>query len=178
LRAIRGSATPCARRLKTDNAIGYLYQLGHRPERQAPAVEVQAGDNDPSSAGNQSSADFGQIAREELPLIDGDHLGRSRQIRNPRSICDSHRRETMPIMRCDVTMPETVIGAVFESRDRPAVLAGVLKLCDQEIALAAEHAAGDNGEAATLTLFFFVGHPCHPREMWVCATATPAARHT
>ena len=74
LRAARGRAAEDADRARLDDLLGESHEGGHRLERPAEVVLVEAGDDDALAEVGQACRDLDDSGVEELGLVDPDDL--------------------------------------------------------------------------------------------------------
>src|SRR5438094_323020 len=131
------------------DVFGNREQLRHRLEGTPEIILIEAGDDDPLAAIRERIARPRETRVEELPLVDSDDVGvvvdAAQQLVG---VADVLRRDSHVAVRDDLIFAEAVVDERLEDLN---LLAGDLRAtqpADQLLALAAEHAAGDDFDPA------------------------------
>src|SRR5439155_14661973 len=154
LGVIRGVAAHDADRQRFRDVFRDCEELRHRLERTAEVILVEPGHDDPLTAVRQCVAHRRQVQIEELPFVDPHHFGvivdeLQQLLRTP----DVARRDAHVAVRDDVGVAVAVVDERLEDLD---LLPGDLRApqpSNQLLALAAEHAAGDDFDPPMLRFF-------------------------
>src|SRR5437763_6960549 len=149
LRVVRRIAADDADGERLGDVFGNREQLRHRLEGTPEIILIEAGDDDPLAAIRERIARPRQTRVEELPLVDSDDVGvvvdAAQQLVG---VADVLRRDSHVAVRDDLIFAEAVVDERLEDLN---LLAGDLRAtqpADQLLALAAEHAAGDDFDPA------------------------------
>ena len=133
------------------DVLGDGQQLRHRLERPSEVVLIEPGDDHPLAAVRKGVARCRQVRIEELPFVDADDLGVRRDggddvVRGP----DVGRGNPHVAVRHDVVVAEPIVDERLEDLHLLAGDLGAADATDQFLALAAEHAAGNDLDPAML----------------------------
>ena len=134
------------------DVLGDRQQLRHRLERASKEILIQPGDDDPLAAIREGVARSWQVLVEELPFVDSDHLGVV--VDHPHELVRARhgaRRNPHVAVRDDVIVAVAIVDERLEDLDSLAGDLRAAQAADQLLALAAEHAAGDDLNPARMT---------------------------
>src|SRR5664279_760035 len=146
LRHGRRSATAVANGLKLVEDLGPAEQLGHRAERAAAEVLVEAGGNDALAARDEDVDHEHDRGIEELHLVDPNGvvaLGEARNLLWPR---DGDRSHLCARVTDDVADVVAVVDLRLHDQGALAGDLGATEPANELFALAAEHRAADDLE--------------------------------
>jgi hypothetical protein len=124
---------------------------GHRPERLAPVVEVEARDHDSHAAGDELFAHVDQRAGQELSLVDPDDVAARGELEDRLGLPDDTRRHPLALVADDLVDAVAVVDRRLDQDRRLARVAHSAQASHQLLALAAEHRAADQLELAVGT---------------------------
>src|SRR5205823_7870843 len=149
LRHRRRAAAAVADRLQLVHELGAAEELGHRSEREAAEVLVEAACDDPHSGLDEAVEDEDDLQREELDLVDADDVVAVDEAGDVGGLVDRYGTH----LRAGVADNVADVVAVVEPRlhdqgTLPGDL-GAPQAPDELLALAAEHRPADDLEPAT-----------------------------
>ena len=150
LRAGRGLAADDADRAQHRDLVRERQELGHRAERAAREVRVEAARDDVAAALAERLGDLDEAVVEELRLLDADEvdvaLARERQDPDRGAARDLHRRVARLAAALGVLAGGAVVDVGADEQDPPAGDLGTPQEPQQLVGLARRHAAGDHVE--------------------------------
>src|SRR5439155_1507696 len=122
------------------------------------------------------SAPARQVRVEKLPLIDADHFRLVADVLQELiGILHGLRRDSHVAVRHDVVFAEAVVDGRFENLDLLSRDLRSAQAADELLALAAEHAAGDDFDPAVMRFFPDNVHD-HPRRLHIAKARRPRIR--
>ena len=163
LRVVRRIAADDADGQRLGDVFGDRQQLRHRLERTAQVVLIEPGDDDALAAVRQRVARRRQVRVEELPFVDADDFGvLGHLLHQLVRVAHVLRGDPHVAVRHDVILAEPVVDERLEDLDLLAGDLGPPQPADQLLALAAEHAAGDDFNPPVMRLFANDVHGVRP----------------
>ena len=146
------------------DVLGDRHELGNRPEGAAPEVQIQPGDDHSNAEVGEFGHQLDESPVEELRLVDAHDLDPETQLL-PHFVAGRHGHRGQAAVvpsREQVGLAAAGVGCDPEHLDALAADQGAAEPAHQFLALAGEHAAGDDLNAAAVATALLPDHGRSP----------------